>query len=828
MNKKLKFLDSKLAMFLLALISVGVYVYAALALTRVYPFGSGFLTASPFAVLLCISVFVTAALTDKSKREGKKENLLPSIIVLFLYNVILWGITLTTDFTLGWQKEDAISFGIVFSSILFAVFSISFFVSLLGKKRLTKIASAFLVLSFVISSAITTLVFFLKDENYNRRNIKKASSSDTAFGKITAQQLSISKNEKKMCKDWYSEKIINAGKDGKPPAYNFSVDGVTLRDSLDDWSFSVGETSTAGAYVPGGKTTFITLTNKKLKLTATVKATIYEALATCEWTVFIKNNRDENSGEISHFYALDELFSAENDTSIYYSTGAGGKGDDFSVKKAEFSKASSLHFTSTKSKNTVNYLPYFNICANQGIVFSIGWTGQWMASCQLIGTSLYLKAGQENFKAYLTANEEVRSPLISLCFYEGKNALKGFNILRKWQLSLAPDTSKPLSFYELIDSQQTAIKTENIESMKKLSNFNALWIGPEWYKPINGKWHNSTGNWSTEAADKHIFPDGLKEISGFAKAKGLALSLWYEPERVTKSSELYKVGAQNEKWLLKGADYLWNLANEDAFRYLSAYISTSIKDIGVDIYHHDFNDNAFYYWQWGDENFYDGRQGITENHYVTNLYAYWDYLSQMNYGLLIDSCDVYGNRLDIETARRTVTLTRPSSMAGANENQSAVSGISLFSPASGNKLDINNEYTARSFMTALNNAAAFDEESVKIYDDANKLRKSLYKHYFQNYFPLTPQSNGSNEWLAMQFGGKKNGFAVVYKREDVKKDEFILIMNGLSDGKSYTLHDYDNPKKPLGTFTGKQLMSGGVKLKISDAPKSMIVLYKVK
>ena len=129
-------------------------------------------------------------------------------------------------------------------------------------------------------------------------------------------------------------------------------------------------------------------------------------------------------------------------------------------------------------------------------------------------------------------------------------------------------------------------------------------------------------------------------------------------------------------------------------------------------------------------------------------------------------------------------------------------------------------------MTAFNNAAAFNEESAKIYDDSNKLRKSLYKHYSQNYFPLTRQSNGSNEWLAMQFGGEKDGFAIVYEREDVKKDEFILVMNGLSDNKSYTLYDYDNPKKSLGTFTGKELMSVGINLKIRETPKSMIILYK--
>lgn len=821
MNKKLEFLNSKLAIFLLSLVSVGINIYAALALIRVYTFGGSLFTIAPFLFLLCISVFVIALLLDKTKRVENKSSLIPAIIITLLYNAVLWGVALTADFLSGWQKEDAITFGVVLSSILFAAFTISLFVSLLGKKQLTRLVSVFLVIAFVISSAITSLAFILKEENYNRRGVKRASSTDISFGKITAEQLSISKAEKALCVDWYNENIINAGKNGKAPAYNFSVDGVSLRDSIKDWVFSVGDTSTSGAYLSGGKTTFITLTNKNLSLTATVKATIYESLATCEWTVFIKNNSIDDSGRISHFYALDSAFAIEEDASLYYANGSGGKASDFTINKIELIKARSIHFTAAEGKNVINYLPYFNICANKGFVLSVGWSGQWKTSCQLISSSLYIKVSQDNFNAYLTANEEVRSPLVSLCFYEGKNALKGFNILRKWEQSLAPDTSKPLSFYSPISNQKTVATAENIESAKKLSDFNALWIG--------AKWHDSTGNWSAEAADKNIFPDGIKTISNFAKGKGLSLLLYYEPERVIKSSELYKIGKQNESWLLKGKDSLWNLADDDAFRYLCAYIGTSIKDIGVDIYHHEFNAETLYYWQWGDKNLYDNRQGITENHYVANLYAYWDYLLQMNYELLIDSCDAYGNRLDIETARRAVTLDRLGNTLSAEENQFSSFGISLFFPANGNTQNIENEYTARSFMTALNNAAAFSsEESAKIYNDVNKLRTSLYKYFSQSYLPLTPQSSDLNDWLAVQYGNEKNGFAVVYKRENVKKDEFILVMNGLSDNKSYALYDYDNPKKALGTFTGKELMSAGINLKISETPKAMIITYKVK
>jgi len=828
MREKMKHAGGKPFLLLLSLLVTALYIYSAKSFYNEYTWFNSIWSLVYYTLLLWICIFITAALLSIIGTRKIVGSIFSFSVFFLFYNCFLWGAPLFTNFILNWSKSDSAFFGIILSSVLFAFAVLVLIGKIFGKRLLKKSLCVVMAIIFVLSFAVTFLVISIKDEYYYKNKLEKAGSMDISFNPINSQQLLVTENEKNRCADWFKENILNAGKNGNAPAYNFRVNGVSLQNSFEDWDFSVGETSTKGVYYPEGKTTLITLTNKNLGLKATVTATIYETFATCEWTVYIKNISGENSGEITDFCALNSSFNLGNDTSLYYSTGSDCSADDFTLKKLKLSEVTTARFAATEGRSSVDYMPYFNFCGNTGLVLSVGWTGQWKATYQLTGDITHAKACQEHFQAYLTPDEEIRSPLVSICFYDGTNALKGFNLLRKWQMALSPNVSKPQVFYCYSNEQDYSTTTENIEAMLKLADFDALWIDAAWYKLTHRKWHNSVGSWSADAFNKNVFPDGIQAVGNFAREKGLGLLLWYEPERVTKGSELYSIGEQNPGWLLSGGDFLWNLANDDAFRYLCAYISTSIKDIGVTVYRQDFNTDALYYWNWGDKNLYDGRKGITENHYITNLYAYLDYLQNANIGLVIDNCASGGRRLDTEMTRRSVALHRSDYIKENEANQSITYGVSLWVPANGIILQLDDEYNARSWMTALNNVMTFNNENVETYKNFLTLHKKIYTNWFDNYFPLTPQNHNTQEWLAMQLGDGVDGFATIYKRENVKENEFTLVLNGLSEKKNYVLWDYDNSKKPLGTFTGKQLMSEGVVLTIKDTPKAMAVLYKVK
>ena len=58
----------------------------------------------------------------------------------------------------------------------------------------------------------------------------------------------------------------------------------------------------------------------------------------------------------------------------------------------------------------------------------------------------------------------------------------------------------------------------------------------------------------------------------------------------------------------------------------------------------------------------------------------------------------------------------------------------------------------------------------------------------------------------------------------MKDNSFKLVLNGLSPDKNYELRDYDSQDIRT-VYSGAQLMSDGVTVNISEAPKGEIILY---
>ena len=165
------------------------------------------------------------------------------------------------------------------------------------------IMSVFMMISSCFGAFITEIER-LPENKYN---------SDINFESISAEETQISEEEKQMCRDWFDENILFEGESDELP-YNFKVERKALNKNIDDWNISVSKESEAGAVYNGGKTSYITLKHKSSSLEATVEATIYEDKATCEWTVYISNEGEENSPVISDFYAMDTEFNLKKQT----------------------------------------------------------------------------------------------------------------------------------------------------------------------------------------------------------------------------------------------------------------------------------------------------------------------------------------------------------------------------------------------------------------------------------------------------------------------------------------------------------------------------------
>lgn len=709
-------------------------------------------------------------------------------------------------------------------SVTFGLTAIFFFVSFIVRAtKKNKILNIILAIIYLSVSCAGGVV--LNMENFRAIEYKK----DISFDSINAEEMNITKAENERCAQWFNDNLF---KDNGNYPFTFKVDGEEFNP--DKWEKSFKETVDieAGNVYNGGKTEYLVLTNKDKGLEVTVEATIFGDNATCQWTVYIKNIGKGNSGVISDFYALDSSF-VTGETELYYSMGSNTAASDFSLIKKDLSSIKKK-FSADDGKPTEAFLPYFNVNGeNDGFILGIGWTGQWAAEFSEKNGETDITVKQENFNAYLLPGESVRSPLVSLTFYDNTNPLKGFNLFRKWVMDCVyPEniTKNSYTVMEVAGPMSTRTSDEIIEILNGIDDSiynqtDAFWMDAGWYE-YNEGWYDGVGNWTV---DTSRYDNGISELSGYAKNKGLGHVLWYEPERIYPGTSFHNIGSQHEQWLIfaDGEDnIMWNLANEDALEYYCEYLLNSMKENGLTIYRQDFNFAPLKYWQQADKEFYGGRTGICENHYVTNLYAFLDYLTENIDGLIIDNCASGGKRLDLEMTYRSIAFWRSDYNCSYHPDlfeatQSHTYGVSFWLPITGTALYMHNEYSARSDIMPLMlmDFNAHNHPDFSFHKEQRELMAG-------NYYPLDFGSFDNDEMLAMQFSSADSlsGTALVYKRPLVRETEYTVKLNGLFKEKIYSVYDVDNPEK-IYELSGEELMNSGITLSLPEGEKAIILMY---
>lgn len=682
-----------------------------------------------------------------------------------------------------------------------------------------------IILSLIQALLMVISSFAVPDSNFkfqvDRAAVDVIATADFSFESLTAQEMLISQEEKNSCRDWYENNILTA----ESPAYNFSYGTKTLRGSLDDWKISVGKESEAGEFFKGGKTTYIDLVNESAALEACVEATIYEENATCEWVVYLKNTGSENSPVIKNFYAADCVLPMGK-TDLYFSKGTEPAPNDFEMMKAALTSVPTVF--SANGGRTESVMPYFNLNGkDNGVVFCLGWSGQWYASMARTVGGVKIKAKQEKLNAYLEPEEEIRSPLVSLTFYNNSNALKGFNSFRKWTVDCVyPDNIKMITTAG-VGAEQPGMSVENIVNNIKNSPvewtdmLDAYWIDAGWY-PHNVSWGDGVGDWFP---DPERFPEGFGAVSDAAAERGLDLLLWYEPERCAVGTEVYDECKKHDGWMVESDDYernMVNFANEEALAYITGLMLDSIRLNKVSYFRIDSIPEPLPFWQQADKMWENGRKGITENHYVTNFYGFLDTLLSEIPNLKIDNCCSGGKRIDIEMSRRSIPLWRsdfncldgegranPEILQGT---QAQTYGISFWLPINGTCAYVDGEYADRTNIIPCTQRTGYE---------------FARKYMDENYYPLRYAGLDLTEWQASQYGTDAEGFAVIYKRENVEQNNFNIKLNGLDPDKTYVYYDYDKPETKY-EMTGAELMAKGVDLEITETPKAVIILYSAK
>jgi len=577
------------------------------------------------------------------------------------------------------------------------------------------------------------------------------------------------------------------------------------------------------------------------------EAVEYSDYPVVEWTVYFKNTGMKNTPLLKDIQGLDVVFSQKKDEDFVLH---GIKGDFCAAESFEpysdtLVEGSKKMFAppsySGKSTDGPEGWPFYNLQMNKsGLIIAVGWPGQWASSfiCNDSG-SLTVKAGQQLTNCYLKPDEEIRTPLISLLFWQKTDVVNAQNLWRRYYLThiLPYIEGKPQQPTLQIQVRAAAKDTSYVK------RFLQAGIKPDicwrdaggdaaWYPKDNGpfkkgdSWLN-TGTWDI---DSTRYPEKFKSFSDFVHKHGMQFLLWFEPERIGDPNSW--LGKNHPEWLLPGSSHgsILDEGNPEAWNWLVNHIDSMIKSQGIDWYREDMNGGGpLPAWRRNDA---PDRQGITENKYVQGHLAFWDELKRRNPYLRIDACASGGRRNDLETMKRAVPLLRSDFQWQwmknvVRGNQGQTYGLSSWLPFQGTGVYFYDTYSMRSFyMAGFGMGHLTSENTVaqqQAYSECTQIASDML---FGDYYPLTPYSIDTNHWIAWQFNRPEEGTGIIqaFRRDSCQKVTKTFFLKGIDDGSQYEIINLDI-KEPV-VFKGKELKEKGLRVKINNKPGSAIIKYK--
>lgn len=607
-------------------------------------------------------------------------------------------------------------------------------------------------------------------------------------------------------------------------------------------------------------------------LYVTNRARKFEKFGAYEWVNEIESTRDKESEIISELW--DGVFSIgigheekyvsrggaaaiEEGTMVYAPNGSVCRYFEFytererevhaHVRKRHLHVGNTWEYTASGGRSSDERAPFFEVrYGNKGVIFGVGWTAQWKCAITRNEDSVTVKTKIEDTHFKVLPKEKFRTSSILVMPYEGTREeahAKWRRLLREHFSLMGGEGNRkyaPLSLLEWGGSTSESILDDIALVKKNALPFEYLWIDAGWYgvdtKPNRSafvdEWKKHTGDWRVS---KHIHPGGLLDVSEAAQDAGMKFLLWFEIERVNRSTPIAK---EHPEYMLdcgdESKDLLLNLGNEAAWQYCFDTVVQKIEELNIGCFRLDFNMSPLPYFRAADA---EDRRGITEIRYIGGLYRLFDALLARFPDLIIDNCSSGGRRIDIEMIRRSVPLWRSdfqcAKKCDISANQTHHQTFNFWVPYSGScGGDSLDEYRLRSSYDsslALSRAVleAGSEDAVRsLLTKYLNEYKRLRPYFSEDFYPLTKASEELDVWSAMQFHrpAERDGIVQIFRREEAPYESASLRLFGLDPEKSYAFEDIDGGT-PL-VLRGNALLSEGLPVTVKEKRKAKIYLYK--
>ena len=571
-----------------------------------------------------------------------------------------------------------------------------------------------------------------------------------------------------------------------------------------------------------------------------------------------------------------------------------------------------VNFRSDGGRATHVVFPYFDLVhGNGGTLMALGWAGTWQADftthapsskniSQGEGTSSspsgFLPLGKRgdgrgvlgggstthfsaascnDFRSVLMPGERVRTALVVMLPYQGRNYDDATNLWREWFVkynmpcydatgkriqpfsttAFAADTGLPNSDGSISERFYTWRRTLDRILYEKVK-VDFRWFDAGWYFDPSGhtvpsNWWGTVGSWELDTIK---WPGKtLRESNEACHRAGMKVLTWFEPERVTQVDALVRNYGYQKEWAISnGRGVITNdIGNEDCRQWTLRRITRMMKDNAIDLFREDNNSDPGTTWPLQDQRQQEltglPRTGITENKAIQGHYQLWDeiisFCAANDKLTFIDNCASGGGRNDIESLRRSIPFMR--SDADRTTTALRLSMSSTFNrwipfhgsatKESDNELDAgpkggNSEYVIRaSWLPVYNLAACFTHDETLDYD---RLRRTMaewqrFRHLLvEEFYVLTPwhSQHDTSGWTAFAYRDRHTDESVVllFRQETCEEPTFTACLPYAVSGTKYHLANVDTGETL--TMTGDDLRQKGFSVSLGE-PKTCSVWH---
>ena len=170
---------------------------------------------------------------------------------------------------------------------------------------------------------------------------------------------------------------------------------------------------------------------------------------------------------------------------------------------------------------------------------------------------------------------------------------------------------------------------------------------------LDDGWFGKRDSDKTSLGDWYInrkkLPDGLNFLSHYAKTKGMKFGIWFEPEMMSKSSELFQ---KHPEWYLhvphreaaqSRSQYVLNISRRDVKEYIISFLTEILIQNDINYVKWDMNRYLSDIASTEIEKF---GHGEVSHRYVLNLYDIFERITTQFPDILFEGCSGGGGRFD--------------------------------------------------------------------------------------------------------------------------------------------------------------------------------------